>query len=41
MECCLASKRKNRPPAKEYEPYSSGNIQILREKEVNDILANN
>jgi hypothetical protein len=41
MECCLGPKRKNKPPTKEYEPYSSGNIQVLREKEANDMLAIN
>lgn len=41
MECCLAPRRKNKPPAKEYQPYESGNITVLREKDDNDMLAIN
>lgn len=41
MECCLAPKRKNKPPAKEYQPYNSGDIQVVKEKERNDMLAIN
>ena len=41
MECCLPPKRKNRPPAKEYQPYNSGDIQVVKEKERNDMLAIN
>lgn len=41
MECCMAPKRKNKAPAKEYQPYESGNITVLREKDSNDMLAIN
>lgn len=41
MECCMAPRKKNKPPAKEYQPYESGNIQVLREREENDMLAIN
>lgn len=41
MECCLAPRRKNKPPTKEYQPYESGAIPVTREKEENDMLAIN
>jgi hypothetical protein len=37
----MAPRKKNRPPAKEYQPYESGNITVLREREENDMMAIN
>ena len=41
MECCFAVRKKNKPPVKEYQPYDSSKIQVMVEKEDNDIVAIN
>jgi acyl CoA:acetate/3-ketoacid CoA transferase alpha subunit len=41
MECCFAVRKKNKPPVKEYQPYDSSKIQVMVEKEENDIVAIN
>lgn len=41
MECCFGAKKKNRPPTKDYQPYESGDITVFKDRESNDIHANN
>lgn len=41
MECCLAPKRKNRPPVQDYRPYDSAHIPVLPQPHPNDIATNN
>jgi hypothetical protein len=41
MECCLAPRRKNRPPAQDYRPYDSAQIPVLPHPHPNDIASNN
>ena len=41
MECCFAVRKKNKAPAMEYQPYNSSKIQVMVEKEENDIVAIN
>jgi hypothetical protein len=37
MECCFGQKKKNKPPAKEYQPYEPTNISRVRTVEPNDV----